>query len=100
MADSYLDMSNERRNMMVCALKITFDQQGPDTEKIQKLAFKLFDFDLKHKRMPVDEEERRLLRNAINELRNQRIAQGKYTDFVDTALMDVLKPRRTKHFPW
>lgn len=100
MADYYIDMSNERRNMMTSALKITFDQQGPDTEGIQKLAFKLFDFDLKNKRMPINEEEQRLLRNAINELRNKRIAEGKYTDFVDDALMDVLQPKRTKHFPW
>lgn len=100
MADSYIDMSNERRNMMVSALKITFDQRGPDTEGIQALAFKLLDLDLKNKRMPVNEEEQRLLRNAINELRNKRIAEGKYTDFVDTALMDVLHPKRSKHFPW
>lgn len=100
MTDYYLGMSAERRNMMTAALKITYDRQGPDTDAIRTLAFRLFDFDLSQKRMPINEEEQRLLRSALNELRNKRIAEGKYTDFVDTALLDVLRPKHTKHFPW
>ena len=100
MAEYYLEMCDTRRNMLTSALKILYDQQGPDTDEIRTLAFKLFDFDVSEKRMPVSEGEQRLLRNALNELRNRRIAEGKYTDFVESAMLDVMKPKRSKHFPW
>ena len=100
MADYYLEISNTRRNMLTAALKITYDQQGPDTDAIRTLAYKLFDFNLAEKRMAINGEEQHLLRNALNELRNQRIAEGKYTDGVDKAMMEVMNPKRTKHFPW
>ena len=44
--------------------------------------------------------EQRVLRHALNDLRNQRLEEGKYTDGVEAAIMEVMKPHRTKHFPW
>lgn len=100
MAGYYLDICDTRRNMLTAALKITYDQQGPDTEAIRALAYRLFDFDLSQKRISITTEEQRLLRNALNELRNKRIAEGKYTDGVESTMMEVMKPKRSKHFPW
>ena len=36
----------------------------------------------------------------MNELRNQRIAEGKLTGGVEKSMMEVMNPKRTKHFPW
>lgn len=86
--------------MFIDALNRVYMQNGPEKREVQKLAFKVRDFDLAEKRMPVTYEEQRLLRNALNELRNQRIAEGKYTDGVEKTLFEVMKPKRSKHFPW
>lgn len=55
---------------------------------------------MEEKRMPINSEEQRILRHALNDLRNQRLAEGKYTDGVEQAMLDVMKPYKTKHLPW
>ena len=37
----------------------------------------------------LNSEERRLLINSLNDLRNQLIAEGRYTDLVDEVLIKV-----------
>lgn len=100
MADMYIPIEIRRQNMFIDALNRVYLQNTPEKREVQKLAFKVRDFDLSEKRMPVKHEEQILLRNALNELRNQRIAEGKYTDGVESVLLEVMQPKRTKHFPW
>lgn len=100
MSDMYIPIEIRRKNMFIDALNRVFLLNGPEKREVQKLAFKIRDFDLSEKRMPITYEEQRLLRNALNELRNQRIAEGKYTDGVESTLLEVMQPKRTKHFPW
>ena len=100
MADMYIPIEIRRKNMFIDALNRVYLLNGPEKREVQKLAFKIRNFDLSAKRMPVTYEEQRLLRNALNELRNQRIAEGKYTDGVESTLLEVMRPKRTKHFPW
>lgn len=100
MADMYIPIEIRRRNMFIDALNRAYLKDGPEKLEIQKLAFKVRDFDLSEKRMPVTDAEQRLLRDALNELRNQRITEGKLTEGVEKSLMEVMNPKRTKHFPW
>mgnify|MGYP005755622725 FL=1 len=100
MADMYIPIEIRRQNMFIDALNRVYLQNTQEKREVQKLAFKVRDFDLSKKRMPVTHEEQILLRNALNELRDQRIAEGKYTDGVESTLLEVMNPKRTKHFPW
>ena len=100
MADMYIQIEIRRQNMFIDALNRVYLQNTQEKREVQKLAFKVRDFDLSKKRMPVTHEEQILLRNALNELRDQRIAEGKYTDGVESTLLEVMNPKRTKHFPW
>lgn len=38
----------------------------------------------------IDESERRIIRNALNALRNKLLAQDRYTDAVDDVLIKVV----------
>ncbi len=38
----------------------------------------------------IDENERRIILNALNSLRNKLLAEGKYTDAVDDVLIKVV----------
>ena len=41
-------------------------------------------------KLPLDDAEYRLARNALNHLRNERIATGGYTDAADAALLKLI----------
>ena len=57
-------------------------------------------YDLKEKRLPITTEEQRQLRNALNRLRNKYLAMGRYSDGIDSVMVKVLKPNKSKHFFW
>ena len=38
----------------------------------------------------IDKKERRIILNALNELRNRLLAEGRYTDAVDDVLIKVV----------
>ena len=38
----------------------------------------------------IDEKERRIILNALNEVRNRLLAEGRYTDAVDDVLIKVV----------
>ena len=44
-------------------------------------------------KLPLDDAEYRLARNALNHLRNERIATGGYTDAADAALVKLVKAK-------
>lgn len=44
-------------------------------------------------KLPLDDAEFRLARNALNHLRNERIATGGYTDAADAALVKLIKAK-------
>ena len=100
MTKYYIEMKETRRNMMSDALLSLYRKKGPESEEARQMGLKLWDFDLKEKRMEITSDEQRVLRHALNDLRNQRLEEGKYTDGVEAAIMEVMKPHRTKHFPW
>ena len=100
MAEYYLKMRETSRNMFSDALLRLYRAKGPESEAARQLGLKLWDFDMEEKRMPINSEEQRILRHALNDLRNQRLAEGKYTDGVEQAMLDVMKPYKTKHLPW
>ena len=43
----------------------------------------------------LDDSERRVVVNCLNEMRNNLIANGKYTDAVDEVLLKIIARRRT-----
>ncbi len=45
----------------------------------------------------LDDFERRILVNSLNEMRNKLISEGKYTEDVDTILLKVIDAK-TKRF--
>ena len=49
--------------------------------------------------LPMDKEEV-VSKNFIEKIIDQDLEEGKYTDGVEAAIMEVMKPHRTKHFPW
>ena len=44
----------------------------------------------------IDENERRIILNALNALRNKLLAQDRYTDAVDDVLIKFTKARKKK----
>ncbi len=46
---------------------------------------------MKKKRVALRETEWRLVLYALNELRNSRIAEGRYTDFIDELMVKIAK---------
>lgn len=82
MAKYYIEMKETRRNMMSDALLSLYRKKGPESEEARQMGLKLWDFDLKEKRMEITSDEQRVLRHALNDLRNQRLEEGKYTDGV------------------
>ncbi len=44
-------------------------------------------------KLPLDDAEYHLARNALNHYRNERIASGGYTDAADTALVKLIKAK-------
>ena len=44
-------------------------------------------------KLPLDDAEFRLARNALNHLRNERIATGGYTDAADVALVKLVRAK-------
>ena len=44
-------------------------------------------------KLPLDDAEFRLARNALNHLRNERIATGGYTDAADAALVKLVRAK-------
>ena len=44
-------------------------------------------------KLPLDDAEFRLARNALNHYRNERIASGGYTDAADAALIKIFKAK-------
>ena len=44
-------------------------------------------------KLPLDDAEYRLARNALNHLRNERIATDGYTDAADAALLKLVKAK-------
>ena len=48
-------------------------------------------------KLPLDDAEFHLARNALNDLRNQRIASGGYTDAADAALANLLRAKVPFH---
>ena len=91
MTKYYIEMKETRRNMMSDALLSLYRKKGPESEEARQMGLK---------RMEITSDEQRVLRHALNDLRNQRLEEGKYTDGVEAAIMEVMKPHRTKHFPW
>ena len=96
----YVEMKETRRNMISDALLSLSRKNVTESEEARQLGLKLWEFDLKEKRMEITSDEQRVLRHALNDLRNQRLAEGKYTDGVEAAIMEVIKPHKSKHFPW
>ena len=44
----------------------------------------------------LNEYERRIVINSLNELRNRLIADGKYTDAVDELLLKIINAKKKK----
>ena len=44
----------------------------------------------------LDEYERRIIINSLNELRNRLIADGRYTDAVDDVLLKIINAKKKK----
>lgn len=95
----YRNERNQKKYDVRCIAE-SLPEKGPESEEARQMGLKLWDFDLKEKRMEITSDEQRVLRHALNDLRNQRLEEGKYTDGVEAAIMEVMKPHRTKHFPW
>ena len=44
----------------------------------------------------LEERQRRIVINSLNELRNRLIADGKYTDAVDELLLKIINAKKKK----
>lgn len=103
MAEYYLKVDNIMKNMFVAALKDEIQaqrEQGTADSETEEMLAKVRAYDLKEKRLPITTEEQRQLRNALNRLRNKYLAMGRYSDGIDSVIIKVLKPNKSKHFFW
>ena len=96
MTKYYIEMKETKRNMMSDALLSLYRKKGPESEEARQMGLKLWDFDLKEKRMEITSDEQRVLRHALNDLRNQRLEEGKYTDGEEAAIMEVIGPSTSR----
>lgn len=103
MAEYYLKVDNIMKNMFVAALKDEIQaqrEQGAADSETEGMLAKVRAYDLKEKRLPITTGEQRQLRNALNRLRNKYLAMGRYSDGIDSVIIKVLKPNKSKHFFW
>lgn len=103
MAEYYLKVDNIMKNMFVAALKDEIQaqrEQGTADSETEEMLAKVRAYDLKEKRLPITTGEQRQLRNALNRLRNKYLAMGRYSDGIDSVIIKVLKPNKSKHFFW
>lgn len=103
MAEYYLKVDNIMKNMFVAALKDEIQAQrehGAAESETEEMLAKVRAYDLKEKRLPITTGEQRQLRNALNRLRNKYLAMGRYSDGIDSVIIKVLKPNKSKHFFW
>lgn len=103
MAEYYLKVDNIMKNMFVAALKDEIQaqrEQGTEDSETEDMLAKVRAYDLTEKRLPITTEEQRQLRNALNRLRNKYLAMGRYSDGIDSIIIKVLKPNKSKHFFW
>ncbi len=103
MAEYYLKVDNIMKNMFVAALKDEIQaqhEQGTADLETEEMLAKVRAYDLKEKRLPITTGEQRQLRNALNRLRNKYLAMGRYSDGIDSVIIKVLKPNKSKHFFW
>lgn len=103
MAEYYLKVDNIMKNMFVAALKDEIQaqrEQGAADSETEEMLAKVRAYDLKEKRLPITTGEQRQLRNALNRLRNKYLAMGRYSDGIDSVIIKVLKPNKSKHFFW
>lgn len=103
MAEYYLKVDNIMKNMFVAALKDEIQaqrEQGRADSETEDMLAKVRAYDLKEKRLPITTGEQRQLRNALNRLRNKYLAMGRYSDGIDSVIIKVLKPNKSKHFFW
>lgn len=103
MAEYYLKVDNIMKNMFVAALKDEIQaqcEQGAADSETEDMLAKVRAYNLKEKRLPITTGEQRQLRNALNRLRNKYLAMGRYSDGIDSVMMKVLKPNKSKHFFW
>lgn len=103
MAEYYLKVDNIMKNMFVAALKDEIQaqrEQGMTDSETEEMLAKVRAYDLKEKRLPITTGEQRQLRNALNRLRNKYLAMGRYSDGIDSVIIKVLKPNKSKHFFW
>lgn len=103
MAEYYLKVDNIMKNMFVAALKDEIQaqrEQGTADSETEEMLAKVRAYNLKEKRLPITTGEQRQLRNALNRLRNKYLAMGRYSDGIDSVIIKVLKPNKSKHFFW
>ena len=101
MSESYLKMDTIMRNMFVAALHqvlTTSLEQSEDLEGLQLLQKKIRSF--QGKRLPITGEEQTQIYHALIMLRNCYLEAGRYSDGIDSVLMKVMKPKKSKHFIW
>lgn len=89
----YLKMKNQSvKNMLMQALNEVLIQQreaGKDISETGNLILRIDD--APKGKLFLNDREYTLLRDAVNELRNKKLAEGKYTDFLDENLVMLIK---------
>lgn len=73
----YRNERNQKKYDVRCIAE-SLPEKRPESEEARQMGLKLWDFDLKEKRMEITSDEQRVLRHAFNDLRNQRLEEGKY----------------------
>ena len=66
MTKYYIEMKETKRNMMSDALLSLYRKKGPESEEARQMGLKLWDFDLKEKRMEITSDEQRVLSPSIS----------------------------------
>lgn len=103
MADYYLKTDNIMKNMFVVALKDELavqSQAGGIRSATEAMLQKVRAYELSEKRLPIQAEEQRELRNALNRLRDKYLAMGRYSDGIDSVILKVMKPNTSRRFFW
>lgn len=89
-----MKMDRNNRSILMRALYADFcanREAGLPYGNLADLISKLHE--IRPGKLPLDDTEFRLARNALNHLRNERIAAGGYSDAADAALVQLIKAK-------
>lgn len=98
MSERVMKMDRNDKSILIRALHAQYREKKASGKPYAEIGQLILRIDATDPgRLRLEEAEYLLARNALNDLRNQRIANGGYTDAADAALANLLRAKVPFH---